>query len=834
MKRWCMVAAAVLATAVAPGQDRREWPRIMVIFDERLDGEPSDGRVVAARIEELFLEKGFRLVDKAQFENVTARDIALAESNPVRAKEIGLRYGAELIIVGKATATLEGEKEFYGVKSIEYASKGDAKVIITDTGELIAVSAKNAKKSASGRSTAGTLAFQAMAEQLATDLYVKTRMKILDESKTTRIVQLALLGIDAKLLSALERSLPVDHTRIEALRLRYMEKDGAVYEATIVGSLDDLRADLATRDDLVIIGVTGSRIDLSTRENAERAKGSSVATSPLEITDLVVENIFPSQVNYYAYNPLATITIENSGKAAVRNVKVSIVIPGYMSLPSEQIVPSVEPGGKQSFKLAATLDAKQLYALNANTAAQAKVELTYVAGNQPQTRSLVKPVTIYSRNTISWRRGESVGAFVTETDEAVVNFSRFVVGSLAGNEKVQSKLPRNVVNAMAVWNGIRAHGIAYVSDPWKQAEGDILDLIQYPRETLASKTGDCDDSSVLLAACLENIGVRTKFLATNDHIFIMFDTDLAAKNGFMVSQNEKDYVIHEGTVWVPLETTMITKPFMEAWKTGAEEYYANASGGQGKLEIIDTRKAQSAFPPANLPAGRTIATPPAERIAALAVQDLADYEYDQSQFIGQQSANLASDTSPEGRNKAAIFHAKAGEYDAAIALLQGVNTAGAFNTLGNISILRNDLPQAQEQFQKSLALSDEDGGVYLNFGLARYLSGSTEDAVESFQVAMSKFETPEKALEVLGLDKIQQALGMRGAQQGTRQVSKNELFDLLNQSLKSLPSKQQTSTQAYRVRQKYKNEQNRFVFGGRRGADPTQIASIKEYLYWRQ
>jgi tetratricopeptide (TPR) repeat protein len=829
-----MLVAVMGMAAVAFGQDRRDWPRIMVIFDERLDGQPSDGRVVAARIEELFLEKGFRLVDKSQFENVTVRDIALAEGNPARAKEIGMRYGAELIIVGKASAMMEGEKEFYGVKSIEYASKGDAKVIITDTGELIAVSAKNSKKSASGRSTAGTLAFQALAEAMAPDLYVKTRLKILDESKSTRIVQIALLGIDAKLLSALERSLPADMTRIESLRLRYMEKDGAVYEATIVGSLDDLRSELAQRDDLVIIGVTGTRIDLSTKENVERAKGSSVATSPLEITDLVVENIFPSQVNYYAYNPLATITIENSSKTAVKNVKVSILLPGYMSLPSEQIVPSVDAGAKQSFKLAATLDAKQLFDLNANTAAQVKVELTYVAGNQPQTRSLVKPVTIYSRNTISWRRGESVGAFVTEADEAVVNFSRFVVGSLSGNEKLQSKLPRNMVNAMAVWNGIRAHGIAYVSDPWKQAEGDILDLIQYPRETLASKTGDCDDSSVLLAACLENIGVRTKFLATNDHIFIMFDTDLVAKNGFMVSQNEKDYVIHEGTVWVPLETTMITKPFMEAWKTGAEEYYANASGGEGKLEIIDTRKAQAAFPPANLPAGKPVSTPPADRIATLAVQDLADYEYQQSQYVGQQAANLAADTSPAGKNKAAIFQAKAGEYDAAIALLQGLNTPEALNTLGNVHMLRNELPVAQEQFQKSLALSDADGGVYMNFGLARYLSGSTEDAVESFQVAMSKFETPEKALEVLGLDKIQQALGMRGAQQGTRQVSKNELFDLLNQSLKSLPDKKQTSTQAYRVRAKYKNEQNRFVFGGRRGADPTQIASIKEYLYWKE
>ena len=174
MKRWIVLAAAVLGTVIVSAQDSREWPRIMVILDERVDGQESDGRIVAARIEELFLEKGFRLVDKAQFENVTARDIAIAEGNPMRAKEIGLRYGAELIFVGKASAVFENEKEFYGVKSVEYASKGDAKVIITDTGELIAVSAKNSKKSASGRSTASTLALQSLAEALSSDLYVKT------------------------------------------------------------------------------------------------------------------------------------------------------------------------------------------------------------------------------------------------------------------------------------------------------------------------------------------------------------------------------------------------------------------------------------------------------------------------------------------------------------------------------------------------------------------------------------------------------------------------------------------------------------------------------------
>ncbi|MBI3006168.1 MAG: hypothetical protein HYY49_12240 [Ignavibacteriales bacterium] len=831
MKKSLVLAILVFSTVIA--QDKRDWPRVMVVLDEKIDMQSVDARLVATKIEEVLLEKGFRLVDKDQFANVTARDIALAESNPARAKEIGLRYGAEWLIIGKSEATFDAEKEFYGVKNYEYAGKGSAKVIITDTGEMIAVSSMSGKKSASGRSSAANLCMQLLGENLAKDLYVKARVRLKEEASGPRIIQIALLGIDDKLIARYEQDLPKKSPIINNLKLRYFEKDGAVYEASVNGTMDDLRAELLNRDDLVVVGFTGSRLDLSTKENAEKARGISAASSSLDITQFGVENIFPSQVNYYAYNPLASIEIENTSKSEIRNVKVSIFIPGYMALPSEQIVQSVVPGSKQTFKLAATLDAKQLYELSANATAQAKVELSYTFNNQPQTRSLVKPVTLYSRNTISWRRGESVGAFVTDTDESVVQFARYVVGSIGNDEKLKSKLPRNVVNAIAIWDGIRAYGINYVSDPWKTAENDVLDLISYPRETLASKAGDCDDSSVLIASCLENIGIRTKFIATSDHIFIMFDTDVRPKNGYMISVNSKDYVVDENTVWMPLETTMINQPFVKAWMTGASEYYKNTEGG-GKVELIDTRKAKAAFPPANLSLStKTVSPPPGERIAQLAAQDLVDYEYAQSQMLSSSAENLAS-SNPAERNKAGVIQAKAGSYDVAIQALNPLNTPGSMNNLANIYLLKNDLATAQEYYQKSMQADSSDGGVYLNFGLARYLAGSTDDAVESFQVAISRFDSREEAFDILGLERVTEALGVRAAEQSERKVAKSDIFELLSRTLQSVPERGKSTAQASRVREKYKNEQNRFVFGGRRGADPTQIAGVKEFLYWKE
>ncbi|HLE32090.1 MAG TPA: hypothetical protein VJB38_05740 [Bacteroidota bacterium] len=834
MRRYQIVFLLILMVCLtALAQDfRQDWPRIMVLFDEKVDGQPVDARIVATRLEEIFLEKGFRLVDKAQFEAVTTRDIALAESNPMRAKEIGLRYGAEWVIVGKVEASFDAEKVFYGITNYEYASKGSGKIIITDTGEMIAVTSKNTKKSATGKSSASTGSLNALGDLIANDLYVKSRVRMKQEESGPRFIQIAMVGLDAKMIAQLEKSLPQDLPIINYLKLRYFEKDGAVFDANVNGTIDDLRRELGKRSDLAIIGFTGSRVDISTKENEEKARGSVVA-SPLEITQFAVENIFPSQVNYYAYNSLATIEVENSSKSEIRNVKVSVFVPGYMNLPSEQIVPKVDPGSKQTFKLSATFDAKQLYTLSANATAQAKVELSYVFNGQPQTRSLVRPVTLYNKNTISWRRGESIGAFITDTDDAVVGFSRYVVGSVGGSDILKSsKLPRQVINAMAVWNGVRAYGINYVSDPWKTAEGEILDQIQYPRETLSSKTGDCDDSSVLLAACLENIGIRTKLIGTSDHIFIMFDTELSPKNAYLLSLDEKEVIPYEGTVWVPLETTMINEPFPKAWRMGAQEYYKNVESG-GKIEIIDTRKAKEAFPPANLPASARPSSPSAEKIIQLASADLTDYEYHQSQLLGL-ADRMKTSENPADKNKAAMTCAKAGDYESAVAALAGVNTPGAYNTLGNVYLMKNELPTAQEFYQKALAMTTDDGGVYMNFGLARYLSGSEEDAMESFQVAISKYESREKALEVLGLERINEVLGTRAAGKSEVQVSKADIFALIGRSLQNVPDKGKSLAQASRVREKYKDQQNKYVFGGRRGADPTQIASIKEFLYWKE
>lgn len=835
MKRSLMIAllTGALGLGGPDAANAQDMPRFMVIVEERVDGQPTDVSSVAARIEEEFLKRGYRLVDKSQFDQISARDIALAESNPARARELGMRYGAELVITGKAETTFDAEKTFYGVVNYEFASKGTARLVITDTGELIAVVSASAKKSATGMSSAANLSLQVLGSSIAQELLAKTDSKLAAMSSGPKIVQVAFVGIDNLVVLDYETRLVREVPIIKALKIRYLEKDVAVYEATITGTLEDLRKALSAREDLAVIGFTGNRLDVTSEGGVVRANTTSFMTSPLEIMDLQVENIFPSNVNYYARHRVARLSVHNTAEAAVRNVKVSLFVPGYMALPSEQIVSELAPGAKEEFDLSATFNAQALYALNATTSGQAKVELTYQHNNREQSRSFVKPVTIYSRNTISWSRGESVGSFITESDDAVVAFSRHVVGAVSGADNMRSNLPQSVTNAIAVWNGIRAVGISYVSDPWKSAEGDVLDQIQYPRETLASRTGDCDDSSVLLASCFENIGIRTKLIGTEDHVFLMFDTGVKPKNGYAVSLDESDFVVHDKSLWIPLETTLIRESFMQAWEAGSEQYGALVREKR-LMQLIDVRAAKELFPPASLPSAPPATPPTSSKVLQLASDDVIQYRYRQSVLLSEALAALGKRTDQAAKNESAVLLAKTGDVDAALKSLAGLESAGALNTTGNIQVLKNDLAAAQESYQKALALDPNDGGLYLNFGLARYLAGSADDAAQAFEAAVSKFTTREEAYAVLGLDEVSEAIGTRGEAAAPARVAKADIFALLNRSLEKVPDRASGSAQANRVRERYKNEQNRYVFGGRRGADPTQIASIKDFLYWKE
>ncbi|MCK4593922.1 hypothetical protein KAU45_05425 [bacterium] len=155
-------------------------PRIMMIVEEEnlLEGyhyywyDSLDMGTTEMTLQEIFLEKDFPLVDAAQARRNIDRDMVKAAltGDPLAAAEIGLQYGAEYVLTGKAVVK-GSEIIAYGVTAgsgmKSYQATCNIKVYETDTASLIASTSKSDKTAHTDDLTGGNEALRKAAKAAA-------------------------------------------------------------------------------------------------------------------------------------------------------------------------------------------------------------------------------------------------------------------------------------------------------------------------------------------------------------------------------------------------------------------------------------------------------------------------------------------------------------------------------------------------------------------------------------------------------------------------------------------------------------------------------------------
>jgi hypothetical protein len=198
-------------------------------------------------------------------------------------------------------------------------------------------------------------------------------------------------------------------------------------------------------------------------------------------------------------------------------------------------------------------------------------------------------VLIHGKN--DWDGGvESLRYFVTPDEPDIIRYSRDVLlrnrdSSEAGPPELASF--RNARVLFTTFSG----RMTYVADPKQSA-----DYVQYPSETLKLGGGDCDDMTVCFASLLSSIGISTAFVDVvppahpeEGHIYLLFDTGVDPRFGASIAENPKRYVVRKGktgseTIWIPVETTLVTRSFADAWDAGAQRYFDDVIVGLGLIK----------------------------------------------------------------------------------------------------------------------------------------------------------------------------------------------------------------------------------------------------------
>jgi transglutaminase-like putative cysteine protease len=820
----CMLAGA-LSLHAEFNNGKADLPRVMVVLDEKIDNADAPSHKTSFKIESALLARGYRVIDAKQFDAVRQRDSAMRELNSKKALALARRFGAEILVTGGAQALDGGTREAYGFRSYIYSADASVKALATETGEVLAVFNAVSEKASQTKPTAAFKTLEAVGDSLGAAICASLEKAF--EASREKTIELVVQGVDDAVIQKIETDLPAAAPAIRRAVVRFMEGDAATYDCDIRGNVDEVRKQLTTAKNFVVTGFSGSRIDVVYRARLVKHASAHISNA-LEITQFSIGNVFPAQGLHYVKHPIGTATVKNTSSAEVKNITARTFIAGYMHDPSEQTIASLQPGEERSIAVFALLDPEKLALVSQRTAAQLRMELSYEASGDDYSRTIVKPVSILSRHSVAWSDPQSAACFVTPNDEAVDAFAHRILADVQHDAVLLPSGSANMMNAVKMWEALQAMSFVYTADAWTSAGADVLDDVRYPRETLAMRSGDCDDFSALLASCLESVGVPTALAVTSDHVFVIFDTGVQKKNAPQISTDEKEYLVRGGTVWLPVETTMKNASFLAAWKEGAKQY---RDADAKKLDIVEMHQAWKTYPPLDLAqADQPVAPAPAQAVIDLVNADIKSIGQDLMNQINDGVAALKKLKTEAASNRAALLLSVAGRFDEAVPLLSPYVSPASLNNLGNIYLLKGDSLNASRAYAAALKADRADAGIVLNQGVLNFMTGDEDAAEASLRRGAQLLDTKERAYELLGLPHGGELAEMQKESDVKKKVESARLKRLLDTALKDVQAKKEKDDEEPRVRR----GENKFVFGGRRGLDPSSVMELKDILYWKK
>ncbi len=452
------------------------------------------------------------------------------------------------------------------------------------------------------------------------------------------------------------------------------------------------------------------------------------------LVDVITANIkdmFVSLYKSYADKDTVRLVVKNKTKK-ILNTTVGIYIPDLMSSPTVKKV-SLAPGVPTEVKLP-ILFSQDVMEVKDDIAENAEIVVSYEYDDRKSEDITPVKFVLYNRNAFVWDNLQKIAGFVTPQDENIKTFSRQALQKIHSKKIQDEFISDNFYKALIIFDALGSYGITYITDPNRPFAAtktkDAIDYIQYPAETLAAKSGDCDDCVVLYASCLENVGVPTILMDVPDHIFMMFDAGMTESEA-KKKLPENMYIAQAGRVWIPVETTMYKQGFYAAWKEASESLsdwlYKQSQTSKEILRFANIEKAWSKYPSANIPMDSIDIELSGDDIKEYLNKDYIsilmnkDAEYSD---LAEQYKNNSND--PVINNELGVYFAQQGLYTIAIKYLKKAiklkkDYASPYNNIGNIYLLTGLYEKAINNFEKSLEIKPDNDAVKLNLKKAKEL-----------------------------------------------------------------------------------------------------------------
>lgn len=828
-------------------------PVIFMFVDEYHENNKLSEQTACLTLKQVLVKNGYTILDLKQ-ETILSADISSSDTaKTTDVAYLGFGNGADLIIKGIVNTGKATPVDIYGKKQFTVPVQMNAEIIRTDNARIIASNTISIRKNATNEFSALQFALKSAAEATGTKIVADLEEFSESEDYKERYLELIVDGIDYSQAEKLESDMK-KITCIKKLVFRYLERQRAVLEICINGTLTELRNEISSGKipGLKIESLSRGRI-FAVYGNNSLQTVSSPSDPDVEISSFNIETLFPSKSRYYVNHPVGYLTLKCS--APVSDIRVSLSLPELLENPFETYIKYFDPG-ENKIDLFIVPVYEKLFNIMQTRVIQARLELQYSIAQKEHNRLLTIPVTIYGINGMNWEHPEAVASFITNDDPVIRSFARQAIQGVPS----ESEHNQDLVNAIAVHAAIRNYGIQYVKDPLPNSD-KVVDMVQYPTQTLFYRTGDCDDLSVLYCSILSSLGIPVALLSYDDHIFFMFSTGIYEKNRLGLSPDTTMTIVHDKKLWIPIEATDMNASFVENWHSTARKFHEAVNAGR-KVQIIDIQEAWKRYLPVSLFAENfDIDLKPVKNDVESELRSLKDVTNGQYK---KEIANLNSlkkkDIADPAKlkNRIGLLYVRSGDYQKALKFFkQAYNINKSSKMLSNYAgtlLLSGREKEALKIFDK-IYKEDNSGAIAINRALCKYIVSEDSSAIQNFYdyllEAVSVIRTDDNLSEILGFDISNQDSLRRSSREQTSEALKLDI-SIVKQNIKAAINaiKQQhtisgittesssgtritgtttetsTGTTADNMKQKVP------PFGGLRGAANVTLQNLIDLLYW--
>lgn len=289
---------------------------------------------------------------------------------------------------------------------------------------------------------------------------------------------------------------------------------------------------------------------------------------PPKLINLEFDTVFPVFYKHYDDHPVGSAILLNPREDEVTDITLDFFVRQYMDTPKKCAVSEfLAPGDTCDVDLIALFN-NSVLSITEGTKVAAELTLNYKVDGISYTDVLSETMRMQYRNAMTWDDDRRAAAFVTAKDPAIMGFSRNAASML--HEHQSPAINKNLQRAMVIHNALSLCGLTYIIDPNTSysklsTQSTAIDYLQFPRETLEYRAGDCDDLSILNCALLEALGIESAFVTVPGHIFAAFSLGISQEEAAKTFRSRDRLIFRDGKAWVPLKSPPWGKP---SWRPG--------------------------------------------------------------------------------------------------------------------------------------------------------------------------------------------------------------------------------------------------------------------------